>query len=138
TTMTGDGEGYARVVTQQDTDQWARAGIMIRASLDADAPYALVSLTPRNGVSFDHRQVASSGAAYAAGACGLEPYWVRMTRQGNVLSVYRSSNGTTWVSVDSVTIETMPQTAYVGLAVASYDNAALSTVVFDGVFVTAT
>jgi hypothetical protein len=55
TTMTGDGTMIARVLSQDYTDPWAKAGVMMRQSLDADSPYAFVFTTPGNGTDFQWR-----------------------------------------------------------------------------------
>jgi len=40
-TITGDGELVARVNSLDNTDRWAKAGLMLRDSLDADSPHGL-------------------------------------------------------------------------------------------------
>src|SRR6185369_17549209 len=40
-TLNGDGEIAARVLSLDDTDAWAKAGVMIRESLAADSKFAM-------------------------------------------------------------------------------------------------
>jgi hypothetical protein len=48
----GDAELIARVVSVEKTDPWAKAGLMIRASLTETSPHAFVAWTPRKGATF--------------------------------------------------------------------------------------
>ena len=50
-TLTGDGQIIARVTAEENTDPWAKAGVMIKQSATAGAPYALLAVTPANGIA---------------------------------------------------------------------------------------
>ena len=52
--LTGDGTIVARVTSQSNTDPWAKAGIMIKQSTTSNSPYALLAVTPGNGVAFQY------------------------------------------------------------------------------------
>jgi hypothetical protein len=54
-TVLGDGEITARVVSAENTHEWAMAGVMIRETLDADSKYAFMTLTPSGNTGFLHR-----------------------------------------------------------------------------------
>jgi predicted phage tail protein len=60
------------------------------------------------------------------------PYWVRLVRNGNTFTGYRSPNGTTWTQQGTTTIS-MGSTVYVGLALTSHNSASLCASVFDNV-----
>ncbi len=49
-TLTGDGEIVARVTAQEDTNEWAKSGVMIKQSTTAGSAYALLAVTPEHGV----------------------------------------------------------------------------------------
>ena len=135
--LSGDGSITARVVSQSNTNGWAKAGVMFRETLAAGATNALAAITPSNGAVFQDRP--STGAAsieVTYGPMVKPPYWLRVVRAGNTFSAYLSANGSTWTSLGETTI-TMASQAYVGLAVSSHDNGSLSTAVFDNVTVTA-
>lgn len=57
---------------------------------------------------------------------GSAPIWVKLGRQGNKLTEYRSNNGTNWIWVGSKSI-TMADTVHVGLIVMSDANNELFT-----------
>ena len=53
--LTGNGSIVARVTSQSDTDPWAKAGVMIKQSTTSGSPYALLGVTPGNGVALPVR-----------------------------------------------------------------------------------
>lgn len=131
-TLTGDGEIIARVDSLQNTDPWAKAGLMIRNSLDANAVHASIFVTPSNGVSFQ-RRLAAGGSSYSTTQGGVvAACWLRLVRSGNTIFGYRSADGSAWTLVGSVSI-TMGQTVHVGLAVTSHNNSVLTMAAFSNV-----
>ena len=130
--LTGDGQIVARVASVQNTDPWAKAGVMVRASLAPNSAQALMAVTPGNGVVFHRRTTTGGATTHTAGPLASAPYWVRLVRAGNVVTGYASTNGTTWTPVGSSSIA-LGATAYVGLAVTSHNNAVLSLAQFDNV-----
>ena len=73
----------ARIDSLVMTSGWAKAGVMIRETLDAGSKHAAVVLTPSNGVSFPYR-LFTGDISYQVNTAGLTaPYWVRLTRTDN-------------------------------------------------------
>jgi regulation of enolase protein 1 (concanavalin A-like superfamily) len=130
--LDGDGEIVARVTSLQNTHEWAKAGVMIRDGLGDNARHASALLTPSNGLVFEWRSSAGASSAAAPTAPGAVPQWVRVTRSGNTLTGYYSTNGTNWTSLGSTSIA-LPTRVYVGLAVSSINTSALNTVTFTNV-----
>jgi regulation of enolase protein 1 (concanavalin A-like superfamily) len=132
--LTGDGTITAFVSSQTNTNSWAKAGVMIRGSLDPAAANAALLVTPGNGETFQRRTTAGGASTDTAtgGGTGAAPYWVRLVRSGSTLTGYRSADGVTWSEVGSDTV-TLPSTVYVGCAVCAHTNAALSTVIFTNI-----
>ena len=134
-TQQADGSIVARVGALQNTDPWAKAGVMITPSLDPAAPYAGVFVSSGDGIVFQWR--ASSGGAsaslqIAAGVSAHAPSWVKLVRSGNVFTAYQSSDGLAWTAIGSATIA-MDSAVLAGLAVTSHQPAAAATAVFDSV-----
>ena len=130
--LTGDGTIVAQVTSQAATDPWAKAGIMIKQSATAGAPYAMVAVTPGNGINMEY----SFDANIAGGSYSFPNAWLMLSRTGNVFTAYDSPNGTTWTEVGSTTI-TMTASATVGLFVSSHNTSELGTATFQNVTVTA-
>jgi hypothetical protein len=130
--LTGDGQIIARLASEQNTNAWAKAGLMIRETLTAAASYAMMAVTPTNGTTFQRR--LSSGSFYLAstGPTMAAPCWLKLVRSGNTFTGYVSTDGVTWVLAGSDTI-VMQSTVYIGLALTSHNSAVLGTATFDGV-----
>src|SRR5439155_10613614 len=81
----GDGEIIARVESQDDTDGWAKAGVMFRETLSPSARNAFLFVTPRNGTAFQARPAPGATTTFTRGpGWGAAPFWVRLTRHGDL------------------------------------------------------
>jgi hypothetical protein len=131
--LIGDGTIQARVLSVGFTDNWAKAGVMIRESLAAGSRDAYVAMSPHNQVQFLYRQAAGAPAA-GDGPTGVPlPIWVRVRRQGNAFTGFWSADGNTWNQINSPVTITMGPAVYVGLFASAHTNAALSTSTYDHV-----
>ena len=131
-TLTGDGEIKARVTALQNTHAYAKGAVMMRDGLAANARHVLAGVTPTSGAEFVRRLTAGGTTTSTQSAGFAAPYWVRLTRVGNVFTAYRSPDGVTWTSMGSETIA-MPSTIQVGLAATSHNNAVLGSATFTNV-----
>ncbi len=131
----GNCEIIARVAAVQNTHSAAKAAVMIRESLNANARHATMALTPANNLSFLRRASTGGGTSTTAGGSGTAPYWVRLVRSGNTFTAYKSTNGTSWTTVGSDTVN-MGANIYIGLAVTSHSDGTLNTSRFDNVSAT--
>ncbi|MGX9899809.1 cadherin-like domain-containing protein [Arthrobacter sp. SA17] len=99
--MTGDGRLTAKVVSQNQSPVTvgpAKAGVMFRQTTAGGSIHAMMDVMKSNGAEF-HWRLATNGASGATTVTpGIAaPYWVRITRVGNLVTGERSANGTTWV-----------------------------------------
>lgn len=134
-TTNGDVQIVARVTAIQNTQQWAKAGVMLRQALTASSPHVLLDVTPGGTIEFMTR--ASSGASTTLVAYGSQPapVWLKLSRSGSSVTAFVSSNGSTWTTMGSVTTS-IPASAYIGMAVTSHDTNVLNSSTFDNVAVT--
>ena len=135
--LNGDGQIVARVLSVEDTFQWAKAGVMIRENLTPDSRNTFMAVTPGAGTTFQGRLNPGSGGVVTEETLGghhSAPYWVKLVRNGNTFTGYQSSDGVNWVQVGSYTVN-MPNTVYIGLAVTSTNKEVLCTATFDNVVV---
>jgi len=151
--LTGPGSIIARVESVEQTDAWAKAGVMIRETLDAGSKFAAVYITPTNadgtatnGCRFQARLDADAGATSDSSVATDEqmtivaPYWVKLERDvgGNFKSYY-SSNGSTWQSMSwNPQFIPMSSNVYVGLALTSHNASATCEAKFSNVTITGT
>ncbi|MFO8006366.1 MAG: PA14 domain-containing protein, partial [Candidatus Brocadiia bacterium] len=133
--LSGDGEIEARVASQENTNSWAKAGVMIRESLTGGSTHAMMVVTPGNGTAFQRRTSTGGSSSHTAGSSVSAPYWVRLTRSGDTFTGYESSDGSSWTQVGSVTIS-MATDVYIGLPVTSHSDGVLCTAEIDNVTVT--
>ncbi|HEX9046900.1 MAG TPA: LamG-like jellyroll fold domain-containing protein, partial [Verrucomicrobiae bacterium] len=131
--LTGDCSITARVLSQQNTAGWAKAGVMIRETLDASSQYVLNFISPANGTALQQRQGTGASASGVSNNTGITaPYWLRLVRSGDVFTSFVSADGVSWVQTGSTTVS-MNANVYVGLADCSVKNGTLCQVQFDNV-----
>ena len=130
--LTGNASIVARVTSQSDTDPWAKAGVMIKQSTAGGSSYALLAVTPGNGVNFQYGfNTSASGGSYT-----FPNAWLKLTRSGNTITAFSSADGTTWTPVGATTIS-MTDPVTIGLFNCAHNGSALNTATFDNVSVTA-
>jgi hypothetical protein len=138
-TLSGVGSIQARVMSVDNTNAWAKAGVMIRESLDPGSVHASMVVTPENGISFQRRPMtdASSTSENSATSEEVAPYWVKIERDisGN-FTAFHSTNGTTWQKHGASENIQMSSMVYIGLAVTSHDAALTCQAVFTNVTTT--
>jgi hypothetical protein len=130
--LVGDGELVARVVSLDPTDAWAKAGVMIRETLAADSRFAMSVVTPSNGTTLQYRTSPGGGCSLQWGPAHGAPYWVKISRSGDVFTGAASGDGMTWTTIGSVTIP-MGASVHIGLCVTAHNNAAKASATFDSV-----
>ena len=129
---TGDGTIVACVTGIQNTDPWAKAGVMFRETLAANSTHASMLATVANGQAFQTRPTTGSASLTSwAGALNL-PVWVKLTRSGNTFTSYGSTDGVNWNWTGAQTVP-MAASIYVGLAVTAHTESALSAATFTNV-----
>ena len=131
--LTGAGTIIAKVESVQNTHGFAKAGVMIRDTLDADSRYAGVFITPENGVRFQYRNTAGgvTDRQFVEGITA--PQWVKLERtSGGLVRAYYSVDGTTWERFSLIQV-TMNTPMYIGLAVTSHDAALTCEATFSNV-----
>ena len=148
--VTGNGTVIARVTSVQNTAGDAKAGVMIRDSLAANAKmvglYMLPQTTinantgPRAFVNMRGQNASSHGLSsqthrlWDNTTVGI-PYWLKLERIGNRITAYHSTDGASWSTIQCADF-TLGSDIYIGLAVASRANGTLNTSTFTNVRIT--
>ena len=138
--MSGFGSIVAKVLSVSDTNPSAKAGVMIRATLDPGSANALVAVTPGDGVTFQARTIADGDTiAVATEAEITAPHWVKLERGGgNAFAAYHSTDGSAWEPLGGPISIGMPADVYVGLALTSNNVNTTCVAQFSDVTTTAT
>jgi len=129
--LDGDGSMIVKVNGLNATHQWAKAGVMIRETLDVTSTRAHMITTPIGRVAFENRATTGGASASVYSAVGAFPLpiWLKLERKGNQFTGYYSKDGTTWIAITNAgggggtspnpqTI-TMTGSVYIGLCVTS-------------------
>lgn len=132
--MLGDWQLSARILSIGESDPWAKAGLMIRESLDANAKNAFVASTAGRRWSFQHRD---NTADETIGNLNESteftfPHWIRLTRRDKDFYGYYSVDGVNWELVGTANID-VPDQILLGIASTAHNNNVLNEVVFDQV-----
>lgn len=99
---------------------WAKAGLIVKQNTNQGSAYAAIMTTGAHGVRMQYdytHDVAGSDAT----ASKTAPRWLRLTRSGDTLTGYESTNATTWTKVGAVKLGGLRATVQIGLFVASPD-----------------
>jgi hypothetical protein len=124
--LNGAGSIVAKVESIQNTNQWAKAGVMIRETLDPGSAHAMTFVTPAQGVVYEYRiDTGADNAGAAAQQTGVTaPHWVKIERtiSGSFIAS-QSTNGTTWQPLGTPANIQMSANVYIGLALTSHDAA---------------
>ncbi len=134
--LTGAGSIVARVDSVENTNDWAKAGVMIRETLDPDSAHAFACVTPASGVASQGRPDTGATSFNYAQADITAPHWVKLERDlaGN-FTVSHSANGSAWEPVTGAIPQNiqMGTNVYIGLALTSHDAALTCQAVFSNV-----
>lgn len=118
-------------------DNSATTGLMIRKSLNVDAPMAVISLQlekaggDETGKAVVVKARAAQGASLLRSEKGLDSlfldnhadrgHWLKLTRNGNNIDTFHSADGKTWTPAWKGTLDLSDDT-YLGLAVDGAQN----------------
>jgi hypothetical protein len=123
-----------RIDDLKDTHPFAKAGLMVRQTLDPDSPAIVLDVTPSGNVEFMVRDTKGGEMAYLGGTTVTFPVWLRLDNAraglGTDYAASVSQDGVHFIGLltrsaggpsNSVT------SYYVGVAVTSHDTAQLTT-----------
>lgn len=117
--LTGNGELIARIDHVTATDDNAKAGVMIRETLEPSSRMAMLAIPY---VKFGRKGVVISRSTAGEEAASLEPddfismpYWVKLVRIGSQLTGLISADRTNWKPIAAIDLP-MSETVYIGLA----------------------
>jgi alpha-galactosidase len=132
----GDHDAFisARVVSQTNTDQWAKTGLMFRESIAPNSKFVMIGMTPGNGVTLQWRD--STG-----GSCNKKdfkstglPLSFKLLKNGSTFNAYKSVDGNQWEPVGNISLRYGFAEKYLmGMEVLSHSSHMLNLSKFDQV-----
>jgi hypothetical protein len=93
---------------------WSKAGIIIKQSLHQGSAYAAMMVTGSNGVRMQYNYTGDI-AGLPGNVSAADPRWLRLTRSGDTITGYDSTDGAHWTRVGTVTLTGLPATVQAGL-----------------------
>ena len=135
--VSGDFEISAHFVSLERANEWSKAGLMVRQSLDANSQHTFLNVTPDYGVKMIHRDTPGASTGPEPWEKNFEaPIWLKLVRKGNEFSSFWSEDGKNWEPADvpgtpSVAEIVMTDPVLVGIAVTSHVNGTLTEAVVE-------
>src|SRR5439155_10768012 len=99
--FTGDSTIVGRVVSEQNTHPFAKAGLVV-GGLAATNARVIIDVKPDATIEFMARFADGGTMSFIAGASAAFPAWLKLTRAGDQITGSISSNGTSWTTVGPI------------------------------------
>lgn len=93
---------------------WAKAGLIVKDGLAQGSPYAALMVTGSHGVRMQHDYVHDTPGR-PGGVSPQAPRWLRLTRSGDTITGYESTDGAHWTQVGTAHLPGLPETVQAGL-----------------------
>ena len=124
-----DGSMLLYVKGLDDTNVFAKVGIMIRHLIDPAAKHVMVDVTPGGHVEFLMRETWGGETAYLGGGSFHFPVYLRLERSGTSITGSASQDGSQWVTFGTVSPD-LPADVYIGTAVTSHNRGITASATF--------
>lgn len=114
----GDSEIAARLITVQSPGFEAAGGLVFRAGINPKGPFLALSVASEGGGAVEWRRTEGARVerkTFTARQLSV-PVWLKLKREGDLFTAYRSSNGRRWTLIDA---EDLPMTPELEAGVAS-------------------
>jgi hypothetical protein len=95
---------------------------MLRQTISPSAADVILDVRPGGSIELMTRSAAGAATAFIAGGTTTFPVWLKLSRRGDAVTGYTSSDGAAWTAVGSTTAPAGD--AFVGFAVTSHDTSA--------------
>lgn len=133
--LSGDGSIITKVESMDNTSSWAKAGVMIRETLNPESSHLIAFVTPSEGVALQGRKTKfGQSEGFAQTHKISAPRWIKLERKGNTFTAFQSEDGQHWIPVGSTTAE-LASNVKIGLAVCSHNEDKFCNVLFKNVII---
>lgn len=139
-----DTDVVARVVSIGGADRFARAGLMIRESLQPESKCVFAGVNAAGELSLQHRadtgekaistpMTDANGVASLPAAKAPLPCWLKISRREKAFTVHWSNDGKQWEQFGTAQISLKEESYHAGLAVTSHSGFSFCTALIDDV-----
>jgi hypothetical protein len=112
------GPGTNAANTRPGLSDWAKAGLIIADSARQGSAYAAVMATGSHGVRMQYDYTHDAAGTPGAGSAAW-PRWLRLTRAGDAVTAYESTDGTRWTEIGAARLPGLAATVQAGMFVTS-------------------
>ena len=105
---------------------WSKAGIIIKQNTRQGSAYAAMLVTGDYGVRMQYNFIHDS-AGLPGKVTAASPRWLRLTRSGDIITGYDSTDGRHWTEVGVAQLPRLPATAQIGMFATSPNYVQTST-----------
>ena len=111
------------ITSQTKSDPWAKSGLMIRESQSHNSAFAMLCVTPGNGLSFQWREKTGAPCNKADLGAFTLPVYLKISKSGLTFNAYKSSDGKEWTSIHDFTFnQSFAQKYLIGLEVSAHSS----------------
>ncbi|WP_276256467.1 pectate lyase [Halomontanus rarus] len=136
--VSGDFDVEVEVVSLEETDSFAKTGLMVRESLEPDAANVMLRWLPSGEAQLQWRPEAGADSVSTTSGAedesevdggGIEVDFVRLRRDGDTIEAYGSSDGEDWTLIADLEADAveLSSDALVGVPVTSHVEGTLCT-----------
>jgi hypothetical protein len=117
----------ARVDSFSAGQPFAKAGVMVRRTLEASSPHVILDIKPDGGVEFMSRSAPGGDTTFIAGATAALPVLLRLSVYVVVVVGLMLSDGVSWTTVGSTPFAS----GFEGFVVTSHDTSTTAQATFE-------
>jgi len=142
--LSGPGSIVVKVESVTNTSDSAKAGVMIRETLDPDSKHAFTFSRPDGGVRFRRRTETAGDSTNSVDSNLSVPHWVKLERDAaGLFTASHSTDGINFVPINDTSLGSsdtvqMDAVVYIGLALSSNNPEETCQAVFSEVNTTGT
>ena len=131
----GDFVAYVKIVSQDNSNSWAKAGLMIKNDISKNAEsqgYAIMAVTPGNGYVFQWDSTPNGRLNQNANQdTSTYECWLALQKEGtSIRGYYKKNLEDTWTELRNQTINSIATIQDIGIFVSAHNSNDLCTVVF--------
>jgi hypothetical protein len=132
-----DGSIITRIDSMTEVNNSCQAGVMLRESLEQNAANVFLGLSSVKGLVLSARDSTGKATTIIASDNSVKtfPYWLKLTRSGNIVTASSSSDGVNWVDLGTKTTK-LNRSVYLGVATSSANKSLVCKAVFGNAKVT--
>ena len=104
---------------------WSKAGVILTAGTNPASHYAAVMVTGSHGVRMQYDYTHDTGGIPGT-VSATSPRWLRLTRTGETITGYDSTDGSHWTRIATAHLARLPTTVQIGMFATSPNHTVIT------------